>query len=89
MTDTDIVHLFGTALVLACKLALPSLAVCLVVGVAVSLGQALFSVQDQSPAFLAKLVGVGVVLVATGSWMLRSAVDFFHQTTALIPHLLT
>jgi flagellar biosynthetic protein FliQ len=88
MTDTDVVHLISTALVLACKLALPSLAVCLVLGVGVSLVQALFSIQDQSPAFLAKLAGVGVVLVAAGSWMLRSSVDFFHQTAALIPRLL-
>lgn len=87
MTDSDIVHLAGQAMVLAAKLAGPLLLVALVVGVVVSLLQAVFQVQDQTLSMVPKLALGAAVLAMTGSWMLHAAVEFTQQLLARIPDL--
>lgn len=87
MTEIDIVHLCAQALVLAAKLSAPLLVVALVVGVVVSLVQAVFQVQDQTLTMVPKLLLGGVVLALTGSWMLRTAVEFTADLFVRIPDL--
>jgi flagellar biosynthetic protein FliQ len=87
MTETDVVHIAGQALVLATKLAGPLLLASLVVGVIVSLLQAVFQVQDQTIAMVPKLAVGAAVLVATGGWMLRITVDFTQTLFERIPEL--
>jgi flagellar biosynthetic protein FliQ len=55
---------------------LPILAVCLFVGLIVSIFQALTQIQEQTLAFLPKIVGVGLVGVLLGNWMLTTVVAF-------------
>ena len=87
MTETDVVHIAGQALVLAAKLAGPLLLVALVVGVVVSLLQAVFQVQDQTLSMVPKLAAGAVVLVLSGGWMLRITVDFTRTLFERIPDL--
>ena len=87
MTETDVMHLAGQALVLAAKLAAPLLLVALVVGVVVSLLQAVFQVQDQTLSMVPKLAIGGLVLALTGGWMLRISVEFTQQLFERIPDL--
>ena len=87
MTETDVVHIAGQALVLAAKLAGPLLLVALVVGVVVSLLQAVFQVQDQTLSMVPKLAAGAVVLVLSGGWMLRITVEFTQQLFERIPEL--
>jgi flagellar biosynthetic protein FliQ len=88
MTDTAVIHLGFQALVLALKLSLPILLVTLVIGFGVSLLQAVTQIQEQTLSFVPKLIGVGVVLLVSGHWMLNQAVDFTHQLFAELPRLL-
>jgi flagellar biosynthetic protein FliQ len=54
----------------------PLLLAALVVGVLVSLMQAVTQVQEQSLTFIPKLLVVAVVFIATLPWMLRAMVEF-------------
>ncbi|MCW2776433.1 MAG: putative flagellar biosynthesis protein [Frankiales bacterium] len=87
MTETDIVNICTQALVLAAKLAGPLLLVALVSGVVISLGQAVFQVQDQTLSTVPKLVLGGAVLALTGGWMLRITVEFTTELFHRIPEL--
>jgi flagellar biosynthetic protein FliQ len=87
MNETDVVHIAGQALVLAAKLAGPLLLTALVVGVVVSLLQAVFQVQDQTLSMVPKLALGGLLLALTGGWMLRITVEFTQQLFERIPDL--
>ena len=87
MNETDIVHICSQALLLAAKLSAPLLLVALVLGVVISLVQAVFQVQDQTLTMVPKLLLGGVVLALTGGWMLRISVEFTQELFARIPEL--
>jgi flagellar biosynthetic protein FliQ len=76
VTETDVMHIAGQALLLAAKLAGPLLLVALIVGVVVSLVQAVFQVQDQTLSMVPKLAIGALVLALTGGWMQRITVEF-------------
>ena len=65
----------------ALTLAAPILLTGLVIGLGVSLFQAVTSVHEQTLSFVPKVLGIVVVLVIALPWMLRSSVEF---TTMLI-----
>ena len=85
MNESDVMHIAGQALVLAAKLAGPLLLVALVVGIVVSLIQAVF--QDQTLSMVPKLAIGALVLAMTGGWMLRITVEFTQQLFERIPDL--
>ncbi len=62
----------------------PLLGFSLLVGLVVSIFQATTQVQEQSLAFVPKIVAVLVTLLALGPWMLRLLVDY---TGRLLAHL--
>jgi flagellar biosynthetic protein FliQ len=60
----------------ALMVALPVLALTLFVGLAVSVFQAVTQVQEMTLTFVPKLIGVGVLLLLMGNWMLTKLVGF-------------
>jgi flagellar biosynthesis protein FliQ len=60
----------------ALLLALPTLAVSLVVGLLISIFQTVTSIQEQTLTFVPRLVAVAVVLVLTMPWALQIAIHF-------------
>lgn len=62
----------------ALMVSLPILAVSLFCGLLVSVFQAVTSVQEMTLTFVPKLIGVGLVVVTMGSWMLTTLVSFTH-----------
>jgi flagellar biosynthetic protein FliQ len=87
VNESDVMNIAGQALLLAAKLAGPLLLVALVVGVVVSLIQAVFQVQDQTLSMVPKLAIGALVLALTGGWMLRISVEFTQQLFERIPAL--
>jgi flagellar biosynthesis protein FliQ len=57
----------------------PILITAVVVGLAVSLIQTVTSIQEQTLAFVPKLVCVGLVSVAVSGWILKTLVEFTIQ----------
>jgi len=61
------------------KVAGPLLLIALGLGLAVSIFQATTQIQEQTLAFIPKIVGVLVALVIFGPWMLSQVVNFAYQ----------
>jgi flagellar biosynthesis protein FliQ len=87
MNDTTVLHMASQALLLIAELAGPVLVVSLVVGLVVSLFQAVTSIQEFTLTFLPKVVAIGVVLMICGHWMLNDAVTYTEQLYRSIPNM--
>lgn len=87
MTDADVLDIASKALMLAAKLGGPLLIAILVVGLVVSLVQAVFQVPDQSITFVPKILVAALVIVIGGAWMLDATVTFVADLWLSIPQL--
>jgi flagellar biosynthetic protein FliQ len=76
MNDMIIVDLAREALKTALSVAAPALVVSMVVGLSVSIFQVVTSLQDQTVAFVPKVLAVMVVVVLSFPWMMRVMVAF-------------
>ena len=85
MNDAQVLEIFTEAMALSAKLAGPLLGVALVVGVIVSLFQAVTQIQEMTLSFVPKVIGLGLVLLVAGNWMLRELVTFTEQLWRVIP----
>lgn len=79
MTDSTVLELCRQAFLTALYCSGPILAVVLVIGVAVSILQAVTQVQEATLTFLPKLLGAGLVTLLGGHWMLQQMVQFTEQ----------
>jgi type III secretion protein S len=80
MSTEIIVQLTSALLWLVLVLSLPVVAVAAVVGIVVSLLQALTQVQDQTVPFLIKLLAVCMTLVLTYHWMGDTILNYTNST---------
>lgn len=88
MTDTSVIEIAVAMMAITAKLALPVLLMSLGVGFAISLLQSMTQVQEVTLTFVPKLIGVGLVVMFGGNWMLAELVGFTNQLFAMIPDLL-
>lgn len=88
MSDVEILNILTGALTVSARIAGPLLLVALVLGVAVSLFQAVTQVQEMSLTFVPKLAGIAVTLVFAGNWMLRELVGWVDALWSSIPTML-
>ena len=87
MTDAQVLEIISDAFTVAGKIAGPILAVALIVGVVISLLQTITQIQEMTLTFVPKLVGMGLVLLVAGNWMLREMVNWIEGLWAIIPGL--
>lgn len=71
MTEGYIIELGREALLTVLLVSAPILGLSLLVGLAVSLFQATTQIQEQTLAFIPKIIAVLVAVVVFGPWMLR------------------
>jgi flagellar biosynthetic protein FliQ len=81
-----IVGIMAETIRVALMISAPVLLVGLVVGVVISLLQALTQVQEMTLVFVPKIVACLVVLVAALPWMINLLVSFTHQLFSNIPN---
>jgi flagellar biosynthetic protein FliQ len=86
VNQDTVVNLAQQSMSLALKVAGPILLVALVIGVVVSIFQAITQIQEQSLSLIPKIAGVAVVIVVLGPWMLGQLVAY---TTALFTSIPT
>jgi len=87
MTPEYAVELLKTALLEAIALSVPLLLAAMVVGLAISLFQAVTSIHEQTLSFVPKalaVVGLSIILLP---WMLRTLVEFATQVISRIPQM--
>jgi flagellar biosynthetic protein FliQ len=87
MTQDTVVSLAVSAMELALKVGAPILLVGLVIGLAVSVFQAVTQIQEQTLSFIPKVAGMAVLIVVMGPWMLGQLINWTQQLYAGIPAL--
>lgn len=88
MTSQFVLTFGREALTLLLMVALPVLGTVLVVGLLVSIFQAVTQVHEATLAFVPKLLAAVVVFAVAGPWMLSTLVDFIRRTIENIPTVL-
>ena len=89
MDDSAVLHLATMAMMVAVKVGAPILLVTVAIGLTISLFQSVTQIQEVTLTFVPKLLGVGLVLLLAGRWMLDSLVDFTRQLFDALPGLLS
>ena len=84
MTQELIVGLGQEAVVMMVVLAGPLLAVSLIVGLLVSIFQAVTQVNEMTLTFVPKVIAIFVVLIVLGPWMLQMLLGYTANTFAQI-----
>jgi flagellar biosynthetic protein FliQ len=88
MGQDTVINLATQAMTLAVKVAGPILLAGLVIGLLVSIFQAVTSIQEQSLSFIPKIVGVAAIIVLLGPWMLDQLVSYTQTLFLSIPSML-
>ncbi len=89
MTDTAIVHLGLQVMMITFELAAPTLITALAIGLLVSMFQSATQIQEFTLSFVPKVLGIGIVLLISGRWMMHSMETFTTHLFAQIPSLLS
>jgi flagellar biosynthetic protein FliQ len=76
MNELIIIDMAREALKTALYVAAPALMVSMVVGLSVSVFQVVTSLQDQTVAFVPKVMAVMLVVVVSFPWMMRVMIGF-------------
>lgn len=85
MTPDHAVDLMRSALVLSLLIGAPALLTAIVVGLVVSLMQAVTQLQDQTLSFVPKIIAMMVVMLYTLPWVLSEIVEYSHELFQEIP----
>ena len=85
MTQDQVVSLIVDMMAVTIQIAAPMLGVGLIVGLAVSVFQAVTQIQEQTLSFIPKILGLVAVVAIAGPWMLGTVVDWTTQLWSQIP----
>jgi flagellar biosynthesis protein FliQ len=79
VSSNFIIGLAGQAMFVLLKASAPMLILGLIVGLAVSIFQATTQIQEQTLAFVPKIVAVLAAILLFGPWILNTLVDFTYN----------
>ncbi|MER3475077.1 MAG: flagellar biosynthetic protein FliQ [Armatimonadota bacterium] len=85
MTEAQVLEVGRQALWVLIQIALPVLVFGMVVGILVSLFQAVTQIQEVTLTFVPKIAAVAVALVIFGPWMLATMVAFMVKLLSFVP----
>jgi len=85
MTEGLVLRIVQQGVWVTLLLITPVLGAALVVGLLISLLQAMTQINDQTISFLPKLVVVVLALVVLGSWMLSTLLDYMRYLWTSLP----
>ena len=79
MTVDNVVEITRTTLYTIILTSAPMLLISLIIGLAVSIFQTVTSIQEQTLTFVPKLIGIFVMLMLLGHWMLNNMTGFMTE----------
>jgi flagellar biosynthetic protein FliQ len=85
MHELQAMDLARRSMMIALQLSMPILVLSLVVGVIVSLFQAVTQIQEQTLTFVPKIIILVLALTVLGPWMLHTIVGFTAGLFASLP----
>lgn len=71
-----VIDVIRESIMVMMKVASPMLLIALIVGLVVSIFQTATSIQEQTLAFIPKIIAVFMALIIFGSWMITSLLEF-------------
>lgn len=89
MSESVYLQLCQQAIWIATQLIGPLLLASTIVGLSVSLFQAVTSINEMTLTFIPKLAVSGVILILLGPWMLHLIIDYSSRLFLEIPQLLS
>lgn len=81
------IELLHLVVIQALLLVSPMLLTTITVGLAISLIQAVTSIQEQTLAFVPKLFAIGIAFIVSSHWMVRSLMQFTVSVFERIPEI--
>lgn len=87
MDQAEVIEVGSKAMWVTLQLGLPILGVSLVVGLLVSVFQAVTQLQEPTLTFIPKILAVVVVIVIAGPWMMNTLLDFTVDLWSGIPDI--
>ena len=88
MNQDVVINVGMQAMQLAFKISMPLLLVGLVIGLLVSVFQAVTQIQEQTLTFIPKILATIVVMVVGGPWMLDQLLSYTRDLWTSIPQLI-
>ena len=88
MTASEAITLTQNAVTLTLLLSAPVLLVAMVVGLLISLFQAVTQIQEMTLTFVPKIVAVMATLLFLSSWMINKLVDYTHELIVNLPNII-
>ena len=88
MNQDVVISLDMDAMTLALKVGMPLLLVGLVVGLVVSIFQAVTQIQEMTLTFIPKILALGLVLMIAGPWMLGQLLTYTENLWSGIPGMI-
>ncbi len=85
MTPEVVMDIGRQAVEMTLMLSAPLLLAALVIGLIVSIFQAATQINEQTLSFIPKLVGMLLILLLAGPWMLQIMVDYVRRLFESIP----
>lgn len=82
MTINDVTQIMGEGLYTIVITSAPVLLVSLVIGLIVSIFQAVTSIQEQTLTFVPKVMAIFLTLIILGHWMLNTMVEYMTELWA-------
>lgn len=87
MDESFVLQITGQCLYLILILSAPMLMAALVVGLVISILQAVTQVQEQTLSFVPKIIATFMAIIITGSWIASMVASFAIQIITYIPNL--
>lgn len=88
MNEDLILEISRHVLMVIAMISFPTLFTALIVGIVVSLFQAMTQINEATLSYIPKLIAVGLVLLVGGHWMLMTLVNYTRDLYLSIPHLI-
>ena len=85
MNEQTVIDLASKTIWVTIQIAAPALLAALAAGLIVSIFQAATQINEATLSFIPKLIGVFLVLLIVGPWMLTTLVDYMHMVFTSIP----
>ena len=88
MTPEYVIKLGQEAMMLVLMIGGPILIVALVVGLVVSIFQAVTQIHEMTLTFIPKIIAVGATIILVLPWMMQRMIDFTINLLSAIPTLI-
>lgn len=87
MGPDTVIQVGSEAIKMVLLISMPMLGVALVVGIAISLFQAVTQIQEMTLTFVPKIIAVFAAIILAAPWMTEHMISFTQELFAIIPTL--